>query len=63
MGPKPDLRVKSWRASMVRTVAVFERMTIECVVAPPLNRRTPRSIEPSVTPVAANITSPLARSR
>src|ERR1700736_1348325 len=37
-------------------------MMTECVEAPPAKRRTPRSIVPLVTPVAANMTSPEARS-
>src|SRR6202035_4217503 len=37
-------------------------MTTECVEAPPGKRRTPRNIVLLVTPVAANITSPEARS-
>src|SRR5271165_20970 len=45
------------------SVPVFDRITTECVDAPPGNRRTPRSIVPLVTPVAANITSPEARSK
>ena len=36
--------------------ADFERMISEWVVAPPGKRRTPFSMVPSVTPVAANIT-------
>ena len=41
---------------------IFERITTDCVMAPPPNRFTPRSIAPGVTPVAANMTSPLAMS-
>src|SRR6185437_14388229 len=37
-------------------------MTIEWVSAPAAVKRTPRSRKPSVTPVAANMTSPRASS-
>ncbi len=47
---------------MIRTVPVTERMTMDWVVAPPAKRRTPFSMLPSVTPVAANMTSPPASS-
>jgi hypothetical protein len=47
---------------MIRTVPVTERMTMDWVVAPLAKRRTPFSILPSVTPVAANMTSPPANS-
>src|ERR1700733_3137482 len=49
-------------ASITRTVPVLERMTIDWVEAPPGTRRTPFSMLPLVTPVAANMTLPWARS-
>ena len=45
-----------------RTVPVTERMTMEWVSQPPGYFRTPFTMAPSVTPVAAKITSPEARS-
>src|SRR3990172_627270 len=42
---------------MKRTVADLERITRECVRAPPPKKRTPFSRSPSVAPVAANMMS------
>jgi hypothetical protein len=53
---------KRWRARMKRTVPERERITTEWVSAPLPVRRTPRRRKPSVTPVAANMTSPVASS-
>ena len=54
----------SWRCSPFtqRTVPVEARMTTLSVEIMFLRRLTPSSSEPSVTPVAAKITSPWARS-
>src|SRR5438093_615717 len=41
-------------------VWLFERMTTDCVAAPPLKKRTPLRKSPLVTPVAANTTWPRA---
>ena len=54
--------LSGWRILIQRTVFVAERITIECVVTYWPSMRTPSSIVPSVTPVAANTTSPDARS-
>ena len=46
-----------------RTVPLLARMTtLSVVIVPPLRRLTPLSSEPSVTPVAAKMQSPLASS-
>ena len=37
---------------MIRIVPLLDRMTIDCVYAPPDRYRTPRSRSPDVTPVA-----------
>ena len=46
----------------MRTVPDCERMTIDWVFAPLPKKRTPFKNEPSVTPVAANMTLPCASS-
>jgi hypothetical protein len=46
-----------------RTVPELARITtLSVVILPPLRRLTPRSSDPSVTPVAAKMQSPLASS-
>ena len=56
--PSLRWRERTWRALIQRTVPVAERMTTLSVVMKLPLIWTPSSMEPSVTPVAANTTSP-----
>ena len=59
----PLLRYCLEHAAAAPTVPELARMTMDSVeIDPPRRRLTPASSEPSVTPVAAKMTSPFARS-